>query len=127
MSEKLKENHKPQKKWTEIQGEDSWTMFKVVAEFVEGFERMNKIGPCISVFGSARTKPEHPYYKKAVEVAYRLSQEGYGIITGGGPGIMEAGSKGAHTEGGTSVGLNIELPFEQGSNPYIDYDKNLNF
>jgi uncharacterized protein (TIGR00730 family) len=127
MSEKLKENHKPQKKWTEIQGEDSWTMFKVVAEFVEGFERMNKIGPCISVFGSARTKPEHPYYKKAVEVAYRLSQEGYGIITGGGPGIMEAGSKGAHTEGGTSVGLNIELPFEQGANPYVDYDKNLNF
>lgn len=127
MSENSKKNHKPQKKWTEIQGEDSWTMFKVVAEFVEGFERMNKIGPCISVFGSARTKPEHPYYKKAVEVAYRLSQEGYGIITGGGPGIMEAGSKGAHTEGGTSVGLNIELPFEQGSNPYIDYDKNLNF
>lgn len=121
------ENHKPQRKWTEIKGENSWTMFKVVAEFVEAFERLNKIGPCISIFGSARTKPDHPYYKKAVEVAYRLSQEGYGIITGGGPGIMEAGSKGAHTEGGVSVGLNIELPFEQGSNPYVDRDKNITF
>jgi len=120
-------NHKPQRKWSEIDGENSWTMFKVVAEFVEGFERLNRIGPCISIFGSARTKPEHPYYKKAVEIAYRLSQEGYGIITGGGPGIMEAGSKGAHTEGGVSVGLNIELPFEQGSNQYVDRDKNLNF
>ncbi len=120
-------HHKPQRKWSEIDGENSWTMFKVVAEFVEGFERLNRIGPCISVFGSARTKPDHPYYKKAVEIAYRLSQEGYGIITGGGPGIMEAGSKGAHSEGGPSVGLNIELPFEQGSNPYVDRDKNLNF
>lgn len=127
MSNNLPHHHKPQRKWSEIDGENSWTMFKVVAEFVEGFERLNRIGPCISVFGSARTKPDHPYYKKAVEIAYRLSQEGYGIITGGGPGIMEAGSKGAHTEGGASVGLNIELPFEQGSNQYVDYDKNLNF
>lgn len=127
MSGNLNGNHKPQRKWSSISGENSWTMFKVVAEFVDGFERMNKIGPCISIFGSARTKPDHPYYKKAVEVAYRLSQEGYGIITGGGPGIMEAGNKGAHTEGGTSVGLNIDLPFEQGSNKYVDYDKNLMF
>ena len=126
MSDNIKSNHK-QLKWTEIQGENSWTMFKVVAEFVEGFERLNKIGPCISIFGSARTKPENPYYKKAVELAFKLSQEGYGVTTGGGPGIMEAGNKGAHTEGGNSVGLNIDLPFEQGSNPYVDRDKNLNF
>lgn len=126
MSKNKKQAHK-QLKWTELKGEDSWTMFKVVAEFVEGFERLNKIGPCISIFGSARTKPDNPYYKKAVELAFKLSQEGYGIITGGGPGIMEAGNKGAHTEGGASVGLNIELPFEQGSNRYVDYDKNLNF
>ena len=126
MSENKKQAHK-QLKWTELKGEDSWTMFKVVAEFVEGFERLNKIGPCISIFGSARTKPDNPYYKKAVELAFKLSQEGYGVTTGGGPGIMEAGNKGAHTEGGASVGLNIELPFEQGSNAYVDYDKNLNF
>lgn len=127
MSNTIQSNHKPQRKWTEIQAENAWTMFKVVAEFVEGFERLNRIGPCISIFGSARTKPSHPYYKKAVELAFRLSQEGFGITTGGGPGIMEAGSKGAHSEGGASVGLNIELPFEQGSNPYVDADKNLNF
>ncbi len=127
MSNIKNNEHKPPKTWNKIDGENSWTMFKVVAEFVEGFERLNKIGPCISIFGSARTKPDHPFYKKAVELAYRLSQEGYGIITGGGPGIMEAGSKGVHMDGGASVGLNIELPFEQGANPYVDYDKNLNF
>ena len=126
MSDTIKSTHK-KLKWTEIQGENSWTMFKVVAEFVEGFERLNKIGPCVSIFGSARTKPDNPYYKKAVELAFKLSQEGYGVTTGGGPGIMEAGNKGAHSEGGISVGLNIDLPFEQGSNPYVDRDKNLNF
>ncbi len=119
--------YKPQKKWSEIKGENSWTMFKVIAEFVEGFERMNKIEPCISIFGSARTKPGTKYYELAVDVAKRLTQEGYGIITGGGPGIMEAGNKGAHIGGGSSVGLNIELPFEQSHNPYIDIDKNLNY
>ncbi len=117
---------KPQKKWSEIKGENSWTMFKVIAEFVEGFERMNRIEPCISIFGSARTKPGTKYYELAVDVAKRLVQEGYGVITGGGPGIMEAGNKGAHLAGGTSVGLNIELPFEQSHNPFIDIDKNLN-
>jgi uncharacterized protein (TIGR00730 family) len=127
MSNNIETSHKPPLKWTEFHGENSWTMFKVVAEFVEGFERMNKIGPCISIFGSARTKPDSPYYKKAVELAFKLSQEGYGVITGGGPGIMEAGNKGAHSEGGASVGLNIKLPFEQGSNPYVDQDKNVNF
>jgi len=118
---------KPQKKWSELKGENSWTMFKVIAEFVEGFERLNKIGPCISIFGSARTKPDHPYYMKAVQIAKRLTQEGYGIITGGGPGIMEAGNKGASEAAGTSVGLNIDLPFEQSYNPFIDIDKNFNF
>ena len=115
------------KKWSEIKGENSWTMFKVLAEMVDGYERMNKIGPCISIFGSARTKADHPYYKMAVNIAKRLTEEGYGIITGGGPGIMEAGNQGAHESEGTSVGLNIDLPMEQYSNPYIDEDKNFNF
>lgn len=110
-----------------MKGENSWTMFKVISEFVEGFETLNETGPCVSIFGSARTKPDHPYYKLAIEIARRLTEEGYGVITGGGPGIMEAGNKGAHLNGGTSVGLNINLPFEQGSNPYINQDKSLNF
>lgn len=115
------------KRWAEIKGENSWTMFKVIAEFVDGFEIMNRVGPCISIFGSARTKPDHPYYQLAVDIAERLVQEGYGIITGGGPGIMEAGNKGASMAGGESVGLNIQLPFEQNNNPYIDAGLNLNF
>lgn len=114
------------KQWTKIKGENAWTMFKVIAEFVDGFEVLNNIGPCISIFGSARTKPDSPYYKKAVDIARRLTEEGFGIITGGGPGIMEAGNKGAKVYGGVSVGLNIDLPFEQHHNPYIDDDKNLN-
>ncbi len=113
------------KKWNQIPGENSWTMLKILGEFVEGFESLNEIGPCISVFGSARTKPENPYYQKAVEISSRLTDEGYGVITGGGPGIMEAGNKGASLKGGVSVGLNIDLPFEQGYNKYIDPDKNL--
>lgn len=117
----------PQRHWAKLGGENSWTMFKVVAEFVDGFERLNKIGPCISIFGSARTKPEEKYYKTAVQLAYRLSQEGFGVITGGGPGIMEAGNRGATMNDGISVGLNIELPHEQGNNPYISPDKVLNF
>lgn len=118
---------KPKKKWSELKGENSWTMFKVIAEFVEGFERMNKIGPCVSIFGSARTKPGEPSYELASKIAKRLTEEGYGIITGGGPGIMEAGNRGAREANGVSVGLNIDLPFEQGFNPYIDDDKNFNF
>lgn len=98
-------------------------MFKVVAEFVDGFERLNQIGPCVSIFGSARTRAEHQYYQKAVEIAKRLTEEGYGIITGGGPGIMEAGNKGAAEQGGVSVGINIHLPHEQGHNEFIDADK----
>ncbi len=113
--------------WTETRAHSSWQVFKIMAEFVQGFETLAKIGPCISIFGSARTKPGHKYYEMTVEVARRLAEEGFGIITGGGPGIMEAGNKGASMAGGRSVGLNIELPFEQNGNPYIDADKSLNF
>jgi uncharacterized protein (TIGR00730 family) len=116
-----------QKTWNEVRSNDSWAIFKIMSEFVNGFERMSKIGPCVSIFGSARTKPGTEYYLLAEEIAYKISQAGYGVITGGGPGIMEAGNKGAHRGEGTSVGLNIELPFEQHYNPYIDKDKNLNF
>lgn len=115
------------KDWQEIKAFDTWQIFKIMAEFVDGFEKLSKIGPCVSIFGSARTKPEHPYYQLAEEIAYKLTKEGYGIITGGGPGIMEAANKGARTAGGKSVGLNIELPFEQSSNPYIDRDKLITF
>ena len=98
-----------------------------MSEFVNGYETMARIGPCVSIFGSARTKPDNKYYLLAEKIAYKISKAGYGVITGGGPGIMEAGNKGAHNGEGTSVGLNIELPFEQHYNPYIDKDKNLNF
>lgn len=113
------------RQWTKIKGENSWTMFKVMAEFVDGFETMNNLGPCISIFGSARTKPEDKYYKLTCEIAKRLTDEGYGVISGGGPGIMEAANKGAYENNGLSVGLNIDLPFEQSHNAYIDPDKNL--
>lgn len=116
-----------EKDWNEIKAGNSWQIFKIMSEFVEGFEKMAKIGPCVSIFGSARTKPDNPYYKLAEEIAFRLTQDGYGIITGGGPGIMEAGNKGAKTAKGKSVGLNIRLPFEQSSNIYVDLDKNINF
>ena len=116
-----------QKTWNEIRANDSWAIFKIMSEFVNGYESMARIGPCVSIFGSARTKPDDKYYILAESVAYKISQAGYGVITGGGPGIMEAGNKGAHRSGGTSVGLNIVLPFEQHYNPYIDKDKNLNF
>ncbi|PGH40099.1 MAG: TIGR00730 family Rossman fold protein [Candidatus Nephrothrix sp. EaCA] len=115
------------KDWAEIKSSDSWAIFKIMAEFVQGFESLAKIGPCVSVFGSARVKPSHPYYKLAEDIAYRLVRHGYGVITGGGPGIMEAGNKGAHRAGGKSVGLNITLPHEQSGNIFIDKDKSLNF
>lgn len=115
------------KDWNEIKTNDSWAIFKIMAEFVESYEKMARIGPCISIFGSARTKPENPYYQLGVQIAEQLSKRGYGIITGGGPGIMEAGNKGAQMGGGKSVGLNIALPFEQNHNPYIDHDSNLDF
>lgn len=116
-----------QRSWNEIKSNDSWSIFKIMAEFVDGYEAMQKIKPCVSIFGSARTKPDHPYYKLAEAIAFELTKRGYGVITGGGPGIMEAGNKGAKAGNGTSVGLNIELPFEQSSNPYIDRDKSIDF
>ena len=115
------------KNWNQIKTEDTWQLFKIVSEFVEGFEKMGKIGPCVSVFGSARTNPDNKYYKKAEEIAYLLTKKGYGVITGGGPGIMEAANKGAKKGAGKSVGLNIVLPFEQSANAFIDDDKLINF
>ncbi|MEQ9288499.1 MAG: TIGR00730 family Rossman fold protein [Cyclobacteriaceae bacterium] len=115
------------KDWNQIKSTDSWVIFKVMAEMVEGFEKLAKIGPCVSVFGSARTKPDHKYYRMAVDIGAELVKHGYGVITGGGPGIMEAANKGANSRNGRSVGLNIDLPFEQNNNPYIDQDKLLNF
>ena len=116
-----------QRTWNEVKSNDSWSIFKILGEFVEGYDRMGRIGPCVSIFGSARTKPDNPYYQTARDIAFLLTQKGYGVITGGGPGIMEAGNKGAKEGGGVSVGLNIKLPFEQHSNPYIDHDKDINF
>lgn len=113
--------------WTETKAHSSWQIFKIMAEFVQGFETLAKIGPCISIFGSARTKPGHKYYELAVEIARRLAEEGFGVITGGGPGIMEAANKGASMAQARSVGLNIALPFEQKTNPYIDTDTSINF
>ena len=113
--------------WNEIKSADSWVVFKVMAEFVEGFDKLAKIGPCVSIFGSARTTDDNPYFKVAQEIAAKLVRHGYGVITGGGPGIMEAANKGAFEQGGRSVGLNIKLPFEQHSNIYIDPDKNMDF
>ena len=115
------------KDWNDVKASDSWQIFKIMSEFVDGFEQMQKIGPCVSIFGSARTKPDNKYYIMAEEIAYKLTQEGYGIITGGGPGIMEAANKGAKRGNGKSVGLNIDLPFEQKPNEYIDRDKSIDF
>ena len=115
------------KDWNDIKSHDSWEIFKMMGEFVEGFERLSKIGPCVSIFGSARTDPDNKYYAIAEELAYQLTQSKFGVITGGGPGIMEAGNKGAKRGGGKSVGLNILLPFEQEPNIYIDNDKIINF
>lgn len=113
--------------WNETKTNDSWAIFKIMSEFVEGFEMLSKIKPCVTIFGSARTSPDHKNYILAEEIAFELSRNGYGVITGGGPGIMEAANKGANRGEGTSVGLNIELPFEQESNPYVDRDKNMMF
>jgi uncharacterized protein (TIGR00730 family) len=116
-----------EKDWNEIKSYDSWVIFKVMSEFVGGFEKLAKIGPCVSIFGSARTKSDHKYYQMAEEIAAKLVRHGYGVVTGGGPGIMEAGNKGAKKQGGKSVGLNILLPFEQSGNEYIDQDKLITF
>jgi len=116
-----------ERNWNEIKTNDSWAIFKVISEFVEAFEKMGRIGPCVSIFGSARTKELDKYYLLAEDLAYKITKHGYGVITGGGPGIMEAANKGANRGGGKSVGLNISLPFEEYSNPYIDNDKKIDF
>ena len=123
---KIREKFIP-KTWNEIKTNDSWAIFKIMSEFVDGYERLSKIGPCVSIFGSARTQPDHKNYILAEEIAYKLTQQGFGVITGGGPGIMEAGNKGAARGNGLSVGLNIELPFEQHDNPYINQGMSLDF
>jgi len=115
------------KDWNETRSNDSWGIFKVMSEFVQGYDTMSRIGPCVTIFGSARTPETDKYYILAQEIARKLAKKGYGVITGGGPGIMEAGNRGAQEGGGPSVGLNIELPFEQHDNPYIDKDKNMNY
>lgn len=132
MTEKEKSEEKireafAEKDWSEIKGDDSWMIFKVMAEFVDGFEKLARIGPCVSIFGSARTKADNNYYKLAEDIAFKLTKSGFGVITGGGPGIMEAANKGAKRGGGKSVGLNIELPFEQKGNEFIDPDKMMLF
>ena len=116
------------KKWvfTKTKKDDSWSIFKIMGEFVEGYEKLSAIGPCISFFGSARTKTDNKYYKLAEEIASEIVTRGYGVITGGGPGIMEAANKGAAKNKGKSVGLCIDLPFEV-PNKFIDKDKLLKF
>jgi hypothetical protein len=99
---------------------DTWRLFKILAELVDGFEKLSDIYPCVSIFGSARVRPGDESYEKTVEIARKLAENGFHIITGGGPGIMEAGNKGAKQGGAKSIGLNIELPMEQESNPYAN-------
>lgn len=123
---KIKKAFEP-KDWQEIKTNDSWMLFKVMSEFVDGFETLSRIGPCVTIFGSAREKPESEYYKLTEKIALLLTQKGFGIITGGGPGIMEAANKGAKEGKGKSVGVAINLPFEDGANKYIDHDKLLKF
>ena len=115
------------KKWSSVKANDSWAIFKIMGEFVNGFEIMSNAGPCVSIFGSARTQESDPYYKMATTIAKRIVESGFGVITGGGPGIMEAANKGAQLANGISVGLNIDLPFEQSNNDYIDRDKSIDF
>lgn len=125
MKEQLSKLNK--RDWTETRAHSSWQIFKIMAEFVQGFETMAKVGPCVSIFGSARTQPGNKYYELAVDIAKRLAEAGFGIISGGGPGIMEAANKGASQGNGRSVGLNIELPFEQSANQYIDSSHSIHF
>ena len=115
------------KNWSEIKSNDSCALFKIMSEFVEGYETLSAIGPCISIFGSARTQEGDSNYQLTIDIAEAIAESGYGVISGGGPGIMEAANRGAQKARGTSVGLNIELPYEQQSNPYIDQDKLINF
>lgn len=125
LDERVRESFR-QKTWDEKLTKDSWMVFKIMAEFVSGFEKMTEIGPCVSIFGSARLKEDHKYYQMATEIAEKITELGFGVITGGGHGIMEAGNRGAHGHG-KSIGLNIDLPFEQHFNPYIDDGYNMDY
>lgn len=127
MANNQNSKHRHRKNWAELKAESSWALFRIMSEFVEGYDKMGRIGPCISIFGSARLKPDSKYYLMADEVAHKLSAQGYGIITGGGPGIMEAANKGAQKGEGASVGLNIDLPHEQEPNKFIDRETMVNF
>ncbi len=124
--ERIKEAFE-EKSWQEIKVADSWQVFKILSEFVEGFEKLSRIGPCVSIFGSARTQPDNKYFHLAEEIAFQLTRKGYGVITGGGPGIMEAANMGAKKGHGKSVGINVALPFEQQANLFIDPDKLITF
>lgn len=115
------------KSWNEVRTNDSWAIFKIMGEFVQGYERLSRIGPCVSIFGSARLPEDHAWYQTAQDIAEGLGAKGYGIISGGGPGIMEAANRGAKAVGAPSVGLNIELPHEQKPNDFIDLDKSVDF
>ena len=114
-------------RWQDERLKDTWRVFRIMSEFVEGFERLGDVGPSVSVFGSARTEPGTPYYELGIAVGKALADRGYAVITGGGPGIMQAANQGAHQAGGVSVGLNIALPHEQHVNPYVDPAHDLTF
>lgn len=127
MNKPKKSKAQIQRQYEEGSNKDIWSVFKIMGEFVEGFDTLYKVGPCISIFGSARTKPGDKYYELAVETAKLITEKGFGVITGGGPGIMEAGNKGAADGNGRSVGLGIELPFEQGMNEFVNKDYSVDF
>ncbi len=115
------------KTWSEVKSKNSWQVFRIMAEFVEGFDVLTEIGPSVTVFGSARTTPDDPHYRIAYELGRLLASEGLTVITGGGPGVMEAANKGAKEIGGASAGVGVELPFEASNNAFIDADKNITF
>lgn len=121
------EQNQPVNKFGSESSRDLWSIFRIMGEFVEGYDTLLKVGPCISIFGSSRVKPGSKYYEMAVEAASAITENGFGIITGGGPGIMEAANKGAYNKNGKSVGLGIDLPKEQGINQYISHDYVINF
>lgn len=123
---KLRESFR-QKTWSEKKSDDNWMVLKIMGEIVNGYDKLRKLGPCVSIFGSARLPQDSPYCQMAEEIAQRITELGFGVITGGGPGIMEAGNRGAKLNGGKSVGLNIELPFEQHTNPYVDNEHSIKF
>ena len=127
MNKSDKSDAQIQRQYQDGNNKDIWSVFKIMGEFVDGFDTLYKVGPCISIFGSARTRPGDKYYELAVETGELITKKGFGVITGGGPGIMEAGNKGAHIGEGKSVGLGIELPFEQGMNEFVNREYSVDF